>query len=78
MPEQPPKRDVRQPNPDEGFERPPQRIEVPDERVEEPVDESVEEPAPVSDPPSFAPSEYGPPSKPDLPSTGLPSDAPGG
>ena len=71
---EPAKRDVRQPNPEEDFERVPQRIEVPDDRIEEPM----VEPDPVSDPPSFAPSESGPPSKPNLPSTGLPSDAPGG
>ena len=69
-----PKRDVRQPNPEEDFERPPQRIDVPDETIVEPITE----PIPETDPPSFAPSESGPPSKPDLPSTGLPSDAPGG
>ena len=71
---EPPKRDVRQPNPEEDFERPPEKIEVPDERIEEPI----REPIPETDPPSFAPSESGPPKKPDLPSTGLPSDAPGG
>ena len=71
---EPPKRDVRQPNPEEAFERPPEKIDVPDERIDEPKDESIA----VSDPPSFAPSESGPPSKPDLPTTGLPSDAPGG
>lgn len=73
-PPEPPKRDVRQPDPGEDFERPPERIEVPDERIVEPISE----PIPETDPPSFAPSESGPPKKPDLPSTGLPSDAPGG
>ena len=73
-PPEPPKRDVRQPYPGEDVELPRRRVEVPDEEVREPI----EEPAPVSDPPSFAPSESGPPKKPDLPSTGLPSDAPGG
>jgi hypothetical protein len=75
MANQPPKRDVRQPTPGEDLERPPHRIEDPDERVDEAIDESF----PASDPPSFTPSRTGPPSKkPDLPSTGLPSDAPGG
>ena len=75
MANQPPKRDVRQPTPGEDLERPPHLIEDPDERVDEAIDESF----PASDPPSFTPSRTGPPSKkPDLPSTGLPSDAPGG
>lgn len=74
MAEQTPERDVRQPDPEEDFERPPEKIEVPDERVDEPM----VDPVPVTDAPSFAPSESGPPKKPDLPSTGLPSDAPGG
>lgn len=59
----------------EGPERPPHPIEDPDERVDEASDESF----PASDPPSFTPTRTGEPSeKPDLPSTGLPSDAPGG
>jgi hypothetical protein len=75
MAKQPPKRDARQPVPGEDLERPPHRIEDPDELVDENIDESF----PASDPPSFTPSRPGPPSKkPDLPSTGLPSDAPGG
>src|SRR5688500_10732637 len=75
MANQPPNRDVRQPKPGEDLERPPHLIEDPDERVDEAIDESF----PASDPPSFTPSRTGPPSKkPDLPSTGLPSDAPGG
>lgn len=75
MTKHPPNRDVRQPRPGEDLERPPHRIEDPDELVDEAIDESF----PASDPPSFTPSRTGPPStKPDLPSTGLPSDAPGG
>ncbi|HZI27119.1 MAG TPA: hypothetical protein VFD64_03125 [Gemmatimonadaceae bacterium] len=75
MANQPPKRDVRQPKPGEDLERPPHLIEDPDEHIDEAIDESF----PASDPPSFTPSRTGPPSKkPDLPSTGLPSDAPGG
>ena len=59
----------------EELERPPHKIEDPDERVDEAVDESF----PASDPPSFTPLRTGDPSKkPDKPSTGLPSDAPGG
>ena len=70
---QPPKQDVRQPNPGDDLERPPQKIEDPDERIDEPVKEEF----PGADPPSFTRSD--PPSqKPDVPSTGLPSDAPGG
>ena len=66
-----PDKDVRQPEPGEDLERPPDRIEEPDERIDEALDESFSEP----DPPSFTtpPSE-----KPSQPSTGLPSDAPGG
>ena len=72
---QPPKRDVRQPGPGEDIEPPPYEIEDPDERVGEGIDESF----PAPDPPSFTPAQPDPPStKPDLPSTGLPSDAPGG
>lgn len=68
-------RDVRRHTPHEDLERPPHQIEDPDERVDEAADESF----PASDPPSFTPSRTGPPSKePDRPSTGLPSDAPGG
>ena len=68
-------KDVRHKTPHEGLERPPHRIDDPDERVDEAVDESF----PASDPPSFTPSRPGAPSKqPDKPSTGLPSDAPGG
>lgn len=75
MTTQPPKRDVRQPGPGEDLERPPHKIDDPDEVVDEAVDESF----PASDPPSFTPSRTGPPlEKPDKPSTGLPSDAPGG
>lgn len=75
MTNQPPKRDVRQPRPGEDLERPPHPIEEPDEHIDEAIDESF----PASDPPSFTPSRPGPPSqKPDRPSTGLPSDAPGG
>ena len=74
-PDQPPKRDVRQPNPGEDFDQPPPEIQDPDERV----DEGVEEIFPPPEPPSFTPAQPDPPStKPDLPSTGLPSDAPGG
>ena len=66
--------DVRH-TPHKDLERPPHQIEDPDERVDEAVDESF----PASDPPSFTPSRPGPPSQePDRPSTGLPSDAPGG
>ena len=66
-----PKRDVRQPMPDEDLERPPHLIEDPDELVDENIDQSF----PASDPPSFTPSRPGPPSKkPDLPGTGSPSD----
>ena len=72
---QPPERDVRQPIPGEDFEQPPERIEDPDERLDEGIDESF----PAPDPPSFTPAQPDPPlTKPDLPSTGLPSDAPGG
>lgn len=68
-------KDVRPKIPHEGLERPPHTIEDPDTRVDEAVDESF----PASDPPSFTPSRSGPPSSnPDKPSTGLPSDAPGG
>ena len=68
-------KDVRRKEPYEDLERPPRRIEDPDDRVDEAVDESF----PASDPPSFTPSRPGPPSKePDKPSTGLASDAPGG
>jgi hypothetical protein len=74
MAKRPPKEDVRQPGPGEDLARPPHRIEDPDELVDEAVDESF----PASDPPSFTPTKAGPPTKPDLPSTGLPSDAPGG
>ncbi len=75
MTDQPPKVDVRRPRPGEDIERPPQKIEEPDEHVDEAIDESF----PASDPPSFTPSKTGPPDgKPDRPSTGLPSDAPGG
>ena len=67
--------DVRRHIPHEDLERPPHRIENPDEVVDEAADESF----PASDPPSFTPSRSGDPSKePDRPSTGLPSDAPGG
>ena len=63
------------PEPGKNLERPPHLIEDPDERVDEAIDESF----PASDPPSFTPSRPGPPTeKRDLPSTGLPSDAPGG
>ena len=59
----------------EELERPPHKIEDPDERVDEAVDESF----PASDPPSFTPLRTGDPSKkPDKPSTGLQSGAPGG
>lgn len=71
---QPPKEDVRQPNPGADLERPPHEIEDPDERVDEAVDESF----PGADPPSTRTREAPPSKKPDLPSTGLPSDAPGG
>ena len=71
----PPTQDVRQPNPGEDLERPPHKIEDPDERV----DEAVKEEFPGADPPSFTPTPSDPPSqKPDRPGTGLPSDAPGG
>ena len=70
---QPPKQDVRQPNPDGDVERPPKEIQDPDERIEEPVKEEF----PGADPPSFTRSDL-PSKKPEVPSTGLPSDAPGG
>lgn len=73
-PTQPPKQDVRQPNPDEDLERPPHTIEDPAD-----VDEAVPESFPGADPPQDTPSRTSSaPKKPDLPSTGLPSDAPGG
>jgi hypothetical protein len=61
--------------PHEDLERPPRKIKNPDDLVDETGDESF----PASDPPSFTPSRTGAPAKkPDKPSTGLPSDAPGG
>ena len=68
-------KDVRHNTPHEGLERPPHRLADSDELLDEMANESF----PASDPPSFTPSKSGMPSrKPDLPSTGTPSDAPGG
>jgi hypothetical protein len=75
MSNEPRKPNVQPPRPGDDVERPPHPLEDPDERI----DEAGEQSFPGSDPPSFTPSRTGAPSeKPDRPSTGLPSDAPGG
>ena len=72
---EPPDREVRQPAPGVDIERPPDPIEAPEDTIDEAIDEELGS----SDPPSFtSPAPDPAPQNPNVPSTGLPSDAPGG
>jgi hypothetical protein len=71
----PPNRDIREPDPGDGLQRPPEPIEAPDEVIDDAIDEQFSTPdAPSFTEPGLAPA----PTEPNQPSTGLPSDAPGG
>jgi hypothetical protein len=72
---EPPNRDIREPAPGEDLQRPPEPIEAPGEMNDEALDEQFSTP----DAPSFTEPGTDPaPAEPNAPSTGLPSDAPGG
>jgi hypothetical protein len=71
MEQSPPDREIER-TPDVDIEPPPDPIEAPDEQR----GEGIEEAFPSSDPPSFTQDPNV--KEPELPSTGLPSEAPGG